>query len=320
MRFAAYLVQRILSNTVIRGPNEYSDAVELRQLSHFVAVAEEESFTKAARRLSYVQSALSVSIQSLERELGVRLFERTTHRVALTDAGEALLPSARQTLASVEQTRDVAAAVRGVLRGTVRIGIMQSFAFLDIADLLGTFHRQHPDVEIQLRPSVGGSQALVDELRRGSLDIAFASVMEDPAGVSTTELGVEELHLVGTAELLPPRRARVKLSTLAEASFVDFPAGWGVRATVDHAFAAAGVPRRVTIEVADVGTCLQLLRAGMGVALIPPSLLPANDQLQTRRLASRLTWRVVMAIPSAQPTRAAARALVELVATGRSHP
>jgi DNA-binding transcriptional LysR family regulator len=197
---------------------------------------------------------------------------------------------------------------------------MQSFAFLDIADLLGTFHRQHPDVEIHLRPSVGGSQALVDELRRGSLDIAFASVMEDPAGVSTTELGVEELHLVGMAELLPPRHARVKLSTLAEASFVDFPSGWGVRATVDHAFAAAGVPRRVTIEVADVGTCLQLLRAGMGVALMPPSLLPANDQLQARRLASRLTWRVVMAIPSAQPTRAAARALVELVATGRSHP
>ena len=91
--------------------------MELRQLNHFVAVAEEQSFTNAARRLSYVQSALSVSIQSLERELGVRLFERTTHRVALTDAGDALLPSARQILASVEQTRDIAAALRGVLRG-----------------------------------------------------------------------------------------------------------------------------------------------------------------------------------------------------------
>jgi DNA-binding transcriptional LysR family regulator len=291
--------------------------VELRQLSHFVAVAEEQSFTKAARRLSYVQSALSVSIQALERELGVRLFERTTHRVALTDAGEALLPSARQTLASVEQTRDVAAAVRGVLRGTVRIGIMQAFAFLDIAELLGTFHRQHPDVELQLRPSAGGSQALVEDLRRGSIDIAFVSAMENPVGVTTTELGVEDLHVVGVAELLPPQRAKVELSTLSEATFVDFPTGWGVRTAVDQAFAAAGVERRVTIEVADVGACLQLLRAGLGVALLPLSLLPGEDRLQTRRLATRLTWRVVMAVPSDRPTRAAARALADLVASTR---
>jgi DNA-binding transcriptional LysR family regulator len=200
--------------------------MELRQLEHFVAVADEQSFTRAARRLSYVQSALSVSIQSLERELGVRLFDRTTHSVALTDAGEAVLPYARETLASAEQTRDVAAAVKGLLRGTVRIGIMQSFAFLDVGDLLGRFHRRHPEVEIQLRPSAGGSQALVEELRRRDIDIAFVSVIEDPVGVSTTELGVEDLHLVGTAELLPPRRPRIDLSRLAEATFVDFPAGW----------------------------------------------------------------------------------------------
>jgi DNA-binding transcriptional LysR family regulator len=316
MLLPGYLVQRRLSNCVIHSTNEYPAVVELRQLSHFVAVAEEQSFTKAARRLSYVQSALSVSIQSLERELGVRLFERTTHRVALTDAGDALLPCARETLASVEQTREIAAALRGVLRGTVRIGIMQSFGFIDVAELLGRFHRQYPYIEIQIRPSAGGSQALMEELKNGGIDIAFVSVMEDPVGVSTRELGVEDLHLVGTADLLPPRRARVQLSTLAESSFVDFPAGWGVRSAVDQAFAAAGIHRRPTIEVADVGTCLQLLRAGLGVALLPPSLLEGDDRLETRRLSSRLTWRVVMAVPSNRPPRAAAHAFAELVATG----
>lgn len=294
--------------------------MEVRQLEHFVAIAEEQSFTRAARRLSYVQSALSVSIQSLERELGVRLFDRTTHRVALTDAGEALLTSARQTLASVEQTRDVAAALRGVLRGTVRIGIMQSFVFADVPGLLGRFHRQHPEVEIQVRPSAGGSRALVEELRAGGADIAFVSVMEDPVGVSTTELGVEDLHLVGTAPLLPPRGARVELSGLADARFVDFPAGWGVRAAVDHAFAAAGVTRRVTIEVADVATCLALLRAGLGVALLPQSLLSDDHALRTRRLASPLSWRVVMALPSNRPRRAAAQAFADLVMDARTSP
>jgi DNA-binding transcriptional LysR family regulator len=291
--------------------------MEIRQLEHFVAVAEEESFTRAARRLSYVQSALSVSIQSLERELGVRLFDRTTHRVSLTDAGEALLPSARHSLASVEQTLDVAAALKGVLRGTLRVGIMQSFAFLDIPDLLGRFHHQHPDVEIQVRPSAGGSMALVEELKHGGLDIAFVSLMETPAGLATTELGVEDLQLVGRPELLPARRARIGLSALADAAFVDFPAGWGIRVAVDQAFAAAGLNRRVTIEVADVDTCLELIGAGLGVALLPRSLWHRDDRLQTRRLASPLSWRVVMAVPSDRPARAAARAFVDLVTASR---
>jgi len=289
------------------------DPVEIRQLEHLVAVAEEQSFTRAARRLNYVQSALSVSIQSLERELGIRLFDRNTHRVELTDAGEALLPAIRETLASVEQTRDVAAALRGVVRGLVRIGIMQSFGFLDVSAVLGEFHRRHPDVEIQMRPSTGGSQALLEELKRGAIDIAFASVVGEPSGATTTELGVEDLYVVGATDLLPPRRARLELGELSECSFVDFPSGWGVRTVVDHAFAAAGRSRRVTLEVADVSTFVALLHAGLGVALSPLSLLPGDHRLEIRRLSSPVTWRVVMALPSNRPPRAAAKAFADLV-------
>jgi DNA-binding transcriptional LysR family regulator len=294
--------------------------VELRQLEHFVAVAEELSFTRAAHRLSYVQSALSVSIRALEADLGVRLFDRTTHGVALSDAGEALLPAARRTLASVEHTRDLAAALKGVIRGTLRIGIMQSFGFLDVPGLLGRFHREHPHVEIEMRPSAGGSEALVKELKRGGTDIAFVALAEDPAGVSAVQLAVEELYVIGVPELLPRRRARVELAALSEASFIDFPIGWGVRTTVDQAFLAAGVTRQVPVEVADVGTLLQLVRAGLGVALLPRSLVGDVEGLQTRRTASPIRWRVVMALPSDRPVRAAARAFAELVGTPRAGP
>ena len=287
--------------------------MEIRQLEHFVAVAEEQSFTRAARRLSYVQSALSVSIQSLERELGVRLLDRNTHRVELTDAGEALLPAVRQTLTSVEQTRDVAAALKGVVRGSLRIGIMQAFGFLDLSALLGEFHRRHPDVEIQMRPSPGGSQAMLDELKRGEVDIVFASVMDEPPGVTTTELGVENLCVVGAKELLAPRRARVELSELTGSSFVDFPSGWGVRTVVDRAFAAAGLKREVTIEVGDVGTFVALVQEGLGVAIAPLSILPRGHPLEVRRLASAVKWRVVMGRASNRPMRAAANAFATLV-------
>ena len=288
--------------------------MEFRQLSHFVAVAEDGSFTRAARRLSYVQSALSVSVQALERELSVRLFDRTTHRVTLTGAGEALLPAARRTLAAAEEIRDVAAALRGVLRGTLRVGIMQSSAFADVPELLGAFHRQHPDVEIQVRPAAGGSAALVEELRQGGLDIAFITAHDLPAGMTAVPLGSENLVVVTAPEMTLPGREPVTLDHLADARFVDFPTGWGVRATIDRAFAAAGIERKVTIEVADVATCLQLLRAGLGIALLPPSLIPPGDrQLRQRAVSPPLAWHVVMARPAGRTANAAATAFAELV-------
>jgi DNA-binding transcriptional LysR family regulator len=288
--------------------------VELRQLSHFVAVAEEGSFTRAARRLNYVQSALSVSVQTLERELGVRLFDRTTHRVTLTGPGEALLPAARRTLTAADETRDIAAAVKGVLRGRLRVGIMQSFAFADVPGVLGQFHRQHPDVEIHVQPNAGGSAALVEELRQGSLDIAFIALLDRPAGVNAIPLGSEDLVLVSSPDRAPSgRRRTVSLNALVDATFVDFPTGWGVRTVVDRAFAAAGLQRRVTMEIADVATCLRLIRAGLGIAIIPPSLLPPGDTgLLQRPVTPPITWHVVMATP-ANGSNAAALALAELV-------
>jgi DNA-binding transcriptional LysR family regulator len=292
--------------------------MELRQLEHFVAIAEDGSFTKAALRLNYVQSALSVSVQGLERELGVRLFDRTTHRVALTGAGEALLPAALRTLAAAEEARDVAAAVRGVLRGRLRVGLMQSFSFADVPGLLGQFHRQHPGVEIQVRPAAGGAAALLEELRRGALDIAFIALFDAPAGVTAVPLGSEDLFLVAAPERSPSGRGPIPLEGLLDATFVDFPIGWGIRTVVDRAFAAAGLDRRVGIEVADVGTFVQLLQAGLGVALLPPSLIPSGDTgLRRRAISPRVTWNVVMATPS-EGASAAANALADLVSARRS--
>ncbi len=289
--------------------------MELRQLEHFVAIAEEHSFTKAAQRLNYVQSALSVSIKALERDLKVSLFERTTHRVVLTDAGVALLGPAQRTLAAAEEARDAAAAVQGVIRGTLRIGIMQAFSFLDVPKLLGQFHHEHPDVEIQLRPAAGGSVALLEELRNGGFDVAFLSLLDTSAsGVTVTPLAFEKLLLISNNELAPPGTGPIPLKHLSKANFVDFPVGWGVRSVVDRAFALKNLDRRVTIEVADVATCVRLVRAGLGVALLPPSLLdPHETDLLARSITPSLGWHVVMAKPANRAPSAAAQAFSTLI-------
>jgi DNA-binding transcriptional LysR family regulator len=123
--------------------------LELRHLQHFIAVAEEQNFTRAAARLHIVQSGLPVSIRTLERELGSALFERTSHKVLLTDAGSAFLAEARKVLAAADNARHVVAAVQGGVRGTVRVGIMQSMVLVDLAELLARFRDQRPFVRIE---------------------------------------------------------------------------------------------------------------------------------------------------------------------------
>lgn len=287
----------------------------MRHLEHFVAVAEEESFTRASRRVHLVQSALSVSVRALERELDARLFDRTTHSVVLTDAGQALLPEARRTLAAAEGARDAVAAVKGAVRGTLRLGIMQSLTIVDIASLLTSFHRLHPGVEIRPRPAIGGSSALVEEVRRGQLDMAFVSMPgETPPGLSMTVLASEPFLLACAPDQLPGAPPVMALEDLDGEPFVDFPLGWGVRTVVDRAFAAAGIDRTVTVEVADVTTFVELVCAGFGLGFAPSSLLaPGEQRVTIRSVAPPLVWAVAMALPADRPPTAATRAFLDLV-------
>jgi DNA-binding transcriptional LysR family regulator len=288
--------------------------MELRQLEHFIAVAEDESFTRAAARLGYVQSALSVSIQTLERELAVRLLDRTTHRVRLTDAGEALLPRARATLAAAAEVREEAAAINGVVRGRLRVGVMQSFSALNVPRLLGRFHREHPQVEITARPAMGGAAAILASLESGELDIAFVAVTEPHPSLRVTPLRSERLHLIARADAAPKSQRAIRLEQLAGASFVDFPAGWAIRTIVDRAFAELGASRHVGIEVGDVGTLVQLTREGLGVSVLPSSLLGADRRgLSRRPLSPALSWELSVVTRQEPRVSTATHALLELM-------
>jgi DNA-binding transcriptional LysR family regulator len=300
--------------------HRYDNRMELRQLELFVAVAEERSFTRAAARSHVVQSSVSVSIQSLERELGAQLFDRSTHKVELTDAGLALLEGARLTLAAAEAARDKVAAVQGQVRGTLRLGVMQSLTAFDLASELTRYRRRHPGVGLHVYPALGGSHQLAEATRRGELDAAFVMLpARATAGLTTIVLASEPLSLAGAAEQVPAGTSPLPLAELARLNFVDFPPGWGVRIVVDQAFAAAGLARQVDVEVADISTCLLLLHAGLGVALLPDSLdLGAGTPLVRREVTGLPPWEVMMVLPEGQTRRAATSAFVEqiLAATG----
>lgn len=288
--------------------------MELRHLEHFLAVAEERSFTRAAARIHLVQSALSVSVKTLERELGAQLFDRTTHSVELTDAGAALVGEARRTLAAADAARDAVAAVRGGVRGTVRVGIMHSLALIDLAGLLTRYHREHPEVRLVPSPAEGGSAELAQAVLEGRLDLAFASPPAgSPKNLDVRSIAAEEMLLACPPDHRLARRRRIALSELDGERFVDYPPGWGTRVGVDRLFAETGLRREIQVEVGDVPTVAELVRAGFGFAFISPSTLPQAHDLVLQHTRPYPEFSVALVTPTARPLSAAARAFIALV-------
>ena len=280
--------------------------MDLRQLEHFVAVAEEKHFTRASERLFISQSGLSASIRALEKELDAELFDRNTRRVQLTDAGHALLHESRRTLASVLAARDAVAAVQGLLRGRLRVGTEQCLGVVDVPTELAGFHTEHPGVELLVQQA--GSARLIDEVHTGRLDVAFvAGVIGVPDGVRLIPLATEPMTLICPPGHPLASRTRVDWASLSAHPFVDFTTDWGARQVTDRAFTAAGSARHIASEVNDVHTLLDLVRHGLGIAIVPQHIThkKAAATLEHRPLPTDTpSWDVTIALPTTATTAA----------------
>jgi DNA-binding transcriptional LysR family regulator len=275
--------------------------MELRQLDHFVAAAEERHFTRAAQRLHIVQSGLSASIRALERELDASLFVRSTRRVELT-------------LAAAQAATDAVAAVQGLLRGTLAVGTMQILPpSVDLLAVLGRFHAEHPGVELRLRQA--GTGTLLDEVRSGTLDLALvAPVGRPPREITMRHLASDPL-LVACAPTHPlATRRQVTLADLAGERFVDFQPDWGLRMLLDQTFAAAGLERSSALEVNDVPSLLELVAHGLGVALVPEVVTGHPAEVRYLRLRPPApTFEVAVATVGDPPAGQAARVLLGML-------
>ncbi|MFC8667373.1 LysR family transcriptional regulator [Streptomyces sp. NPDC057199] len=295
--------------------------MELRHLQHFVAVAEDQHFTRAAERLMVSQSGLSASIRALERELRAPLFVRTTRRVTLTEAGRALLTEAERILAQVRAAQDAVAAVQGVLRGTLSLGTEQCIAGVPVAQLLAAFRRQHPDVEIRLRQA--GSGALAEDVAAGRLDLAFAvTTRADTEQLRCLPLTSEPMTVLCHPSHRLATGGPVTPDELGGEPFVDFHPDWGPRRTTDAAFAAAGVHRTVALEVNDVHSLLDLVEEGLGIAVVPRHFAHKRRALPALPLKAdtETPYETVAMLPPPEATSPAARALMSLLETGGLTP
>lgn len=167
--------------------------IELRQLRYFVAVAEELNFTRAAERLRIAQQPLSAAIARLERQLGARLFDRTTRRVTLTEAGAALLEPARAALQAADAAVDAVRAVALGEVGDVSMGLSAG-AWYGLGELFEAIQEQHPGVRLRVHQQ--SSQPLVEAVRAGALDLAVGLCVRVSPGVHVRRLKDEPVVLV----------------------------------------------------------------------------------------------------------------------------
>ncbi|HZG03802.1 MAG TPA: LysR family transcriptional regulator [Streptomyces sp.] len=293
--------------------------MDLQQMRYVLAVAETASFTRAAERCHVVQSALSHQVARLERELGARLFERTSRRVRLTTAGEAFLPAARQALEAAERARAEVAAATGEIRGGLTVGSIPTVAAVDLPAVLRDYRLRHPQVRIRLR--TGSSEQLVEQVRDGRLDAAFLGVPPGfrPQGVRDRELA-HGRHVAVVAPDHPlATEHQVDLRRLADEVFVDFAEGSAARAQSDRAFAAAGLRREVAFEVSGVELMVRMVRHGLGIALLPATFAAGLHGLRRVPITDGPV-RVEHLVWSRFPPSPAAAAFLALLGVGGPSP
>lgn len=247
--------------------------MELRHLHHLIAIADEGSFTKAARRVNIVQSGISTSIKELEDELGSRLVERTTRKVAFTDTGLLFLKHARATLAALDGGVQAVRSQDGVVRGRLSIGILQSLSpYVDMPRLLKGFRGAYPEVEISVRSI--DTESIHELVRSGEVELSFHAILDKTAwpGVEAIPYTQDPLVAICAQDHPLASRRAVTLKMLAQDSFVDLTPNRALRKLIDREFASRHLRRQIAFEVSDVQTAVQFVAKGLGVAIVPSVL------------------------------------------------
>jgi len=242
--------------------------VDLRQLRYFNALAETLNFHRAAERLHISQPPLTVAIRKLEEDLGVALFERDPRGVRLTTAGLAAVAPAREALAAAEKVREAVRQGAAGLRGRLSIGFIGSAIGELLPRIVSPFRHAYPEVELALEEM--NSVEIVRAIAARRLDVGLVRLpVMDSAPVAIDVIETDELVAVLPASDVLARRKTLDLGALADRSFIIYSPVSVLHATIRLACHRAGFTPRVAQEAVQVQTILSLVKAGLGVALIP---------------------------------------------------
>ena len=249
------------------GFNTSASNLSLRQLRAFLSVAREASMTRAAARLHLTPSALSMLVRGMEDDLGFKLFERTTRRLVLTEAGQQLLPTVEQVFASLESGIEAIHTAQHVKASQLRIATSPLLAAALVPEVIASFRQQHPRVRVTLLDAA--VESLPALVRDESADMAICTASSDFSDLRSTKLYADKLMLVcQTAHPLAARR-EVEWRELANEPLILMRPGSGLRTLADKALSRWTKRKQPAYEVSQVATALGLVEAGEGISVLP---------------------------------------------------
>ena len=300
--------------------------MQLQQLRYFLAVAETRHFTQAADLLGVSQPTLSKQIHTLEATLGAPLFDRIRGAVALTAAGQTLLPLAQRMIADADAARDAVQDIVGLRRGEVRLGATPSLCSSLVPAVLRRYRSAHPDISLYV--TEGSSPDLIADLLAHSLDLALIVAPGqgiDPA-LDAAPILAESLVVASVAAGPPPtEHAQLALAELERTPLVMFRPGYDLRDVTLEACRRAGFTPRFAVEGGEMDAVLAFVEAGLGVAVVPSMVLVNRPLLRSTPLAPpgmRRTIALAHRKRSVLPHAADAMrtTLLEHIATGGALP
>jgi len=240
--------------------------VELAQLEAFLQVAHHRSFSRAAEALFLTQPSVTARIQSLEREIGERLFERTGRSVTLTDAGHAFIPHAQRALTAVQEGTDAIEAVRHGDVGSIRIGASSSIATYVLPAIFKRFRQERPRVHIHL--TTGTTEDMLEKLIAGELHVAITRLTQHPE-IESLHLYNDDLALVVSPSHPFAAKGRVTVAEAGREPFLFFERSSSYHTLIYSMFLRVGVVPESVMELDSMEATKHMVEAGLGIAILP---------------------------------------------------
>lgn len=256
--------------------------MELSQLEFFCTVVEEGSFSKAAERVYRTQPAVSIAIRRLEEEIGAPLFERSQKTPALTEVGQLLYDYARRILSLRDQAFEVAAELRSLKRGRVRIGANESTSLYLLPQLILEYRKRYPGVKVEVFGHV--SDRLPREVLDGNVDFALLAFEPVDSDLESFPVLRDELVLILHPEHPLAKSESVTIDQLGRESFVAHNVKTGSRQKVMEAFAQHHTPLNITLELATIETIKRFVQLKIGLGFVPRMCVA--EELQQGSLAT----------------------------------
>lgn len=238
----------------------------------FVEVCRFLNFSQAAEALNTTQPAVSLAVKELESHYGVALFERMNRRVYLTPAGEALLATAQDVLRGFQEAEETLGQGRPL---ALRVGANVSFGEAGLAQVLGRFRQEHP--QVRLRVLVANSDKIQSLLAENQLDVGIVDGLGVSERLRAQPLYQEDLVLAAAPGRFP---APATVEELAALPLLLREPGSGLRSSVDRVFSQQGLAPQPLLESTSTAALAQAAKAGLGVAILPEALAQRESGLQ----------------------------------------